>query len=68
MMPIRKVSMPARHQGEGDKRPRSDPIEKTVAPVISVEVNSEAGAPATKGSNGIAPQRIKAPTPWPESG
>jgi hypothetical protein len=60
VIPIRNVSMPALHQAEGDQRLRSEPIEKKVAPVISVEVQREAGAPATNGSSGIAPQRIKA--------
>jgi hypothetical protein len=60
MIPITKVSRPALHQGAGDQWLRSEPIEKNVTPVISVEIHREAGAPAMKGSSGIDPQRRKA--------
>ena len=42
-MPIRNVSIPVRHHGVGDHRLRSEPIEKKVMPVITVEAQIEAG-------------------------
>jgi hypothetical protein len=60
VMPIRNVSIPARHQGAGDQWLLSEPMAKKVKPVIVVEAQIEAGAPAMKGRSGTEPRRIKA--------
>src|SRR5262245_39764172 len=59
-MPMRKVSKPDHHHGAGDQRLRSDPIKKNVAPVMRVETEIAAGAPAMNGSSGIEPHSRKA--------
>src|SRR6185312_2037590 len=60
VMPMKNVSRPARHQGDGDQRLRIEPMEKKVIPVITVEAQIVSGAPNTKGSKGTEPQTRKA--------
>ena len=58
-MPMAKVSSPVLHHGAGDQRLRSEPMEKKVSPVMTVEASIVAGKPRTKGMSGIEPQTMK---------
>jgi hypothetical protein len=72
-MPMAKVSSPARHHGAGDQRLRTEPMEKKVSPVMTVEASIDvrlaSEAPATvrhtqgRGSMEFLKKRMQEPDP-----